>query len=128
MLLRQCPALRELTLRLCHNSAAKTNKFSQYELQLFGMRHLLKLRGLTNIEIMVPTHPYCHLLRCLHIRSYDWLHYIRPTDRLASPRNIEILIERLQVAKKPRDEKELKRLARKDGLEQVAKGEASAKK
>ena len=109
-------------MKLCHNSAAKINKSDPYKLQLFGMRHLLELRGLTNIDIMIPTHPYCHLLRCNHIRPNDRFHYIGPDVRLASSRDAEIMIERLQVTKQPRDEKELKRLARKDRPRKRSKG------
>ena len=47
---------------------------------------------------------------------------------MASPKDVEIMIERLQVTKMPRDEKELKRLARKDRLNRVENGEVVAKK
>ena len=128
MLLRQCPALRELTLKLSHSSVVKENKWSPYKIQLFGMRHLLKLRGLTNIDIFIPTHPYCHLWVCHHLRLNDRFHNIGSLDRLASPRDVEIMIERLQVTKEPHGEKELKRLVRKDWPNRVVKGEASVKK
>ena len=128
MLLRQCPALRELTLKLCHSSTVKENKWSPYKIQLFGMRPLLKLRGLTHIDIVIPTHAYCHLWKCHHIWPDHRFHHIGDSNRRASPRDVEIMIERPQVTKMPRDEKELKRLARKDRLNRVENGEAVAKK
>ena len=132
MLLRQCPALRELTLKLCHNSVVRDDRWSPYKIQLYGMRQLLKLRGLTDINIFIPTHPHCHVWPCPHIRRDDRFHGAvsvnRVWSRLVSPRDVGIMIERLQVTKQPRDEKELNWLAKIDGHKTEAKDKASAKR
>lgn len=98
-LLYQCTALQDLTLRLNHKSTTRPGKNSPYKLQLWGMRELLKLRGLTKLDIDIPSNLQCYTFWCDHVpqvaqlgASHAW--WKQP--------DIDALVERFQVLKQPR--------------------------
>ena len=101
----RCPNLRGLTINLGHDATAWTPKGSPHKLQLHGMGALLKLRGLTDLEVQVPRLLYCYESQCLHDAAHR---------RLGNQKDIEDLVERLQVLKQPRDAEDLEKLAKKD--------------
>ena len=104
-LLCRCPSLRGLVLRLSHDATSWAPKDSLHKLQLHGMGTLLKARGLTDLEVEVPSILYCYENQCTHDAAH------RP---LGKNKDIEDLVERLQVLKQPREAKDLDKLAKKD--------------
>ena len=96
-----CVGLRELTLDIEPNSTVSTSKqLAPAEMQIFGMKHLLRLRGLKKLELKAPTH------------LYNGAHY--PLDQVALQEFMTSLEARLQVLKQPIDPKFIKRLDKKD--------------
>ena len=104
-LMCRCPNLRGLAITLSHDATAWTPKGSPHKLQLHGMGALLKVRGLTDLEVEVPRILYCYEKECTHDAAY------RP---LGNKKDIEDLVQRLQVLKQPWDAKDLEKLAKKD--------------
>ena len=69
------------------------------------MRELLKLRGVTNFEVVVKEGLHCHLFPCWHV-TYGQV--------LGVKTEVESMIGRFDVVKGTRDEKKGEKLAEKD--------------
>ncbi|KAG7007181.1 hypothetical protein G7Y79_00011g030790 [Physcia stellaris] len=92
-----CVGLRRLVLKIYSYSAAYHDQVAPYAPRLYGMKDLLKVRGLTKLDVdFSEYHP----------------HYLSRNHEPEEAKSA--LLEQLQVLKQPQDPKKLKRLENKD--------------
>lgn len=87
--------LRELTLSIEFLSLAGTISADPYEPKLWGMKKLLKIRGLKKLEIEFP-----QTLKCFHKRCPDIVK--SGATNLAGEPNVTAFKRRMEVLKEPR--------------------------
>lgn len=102
--LLSCVGLRELTLHIESTSTAPSRKPNSdaAQCQLFGMKDLLKVRGLTKLVLKAPWY------------LYNYGNFAHLDAKTASQEVVNALEARLQVLKQPTDPKTIKRLEKKD--------------
>lgn len=98
--LLDCVGLRELELELFSYSADSYEDIAPYAPLLYGVKDLLRVRGLRKLE--------------LDFSCYDHLPYFRYKEDFDPEKVKAAVIEQLQVLKQPQDPKKLKRLENKD--------------
>ena len=101
-LLGECFGLRHLTIQIPdRNFGTSCNIRAPNEARLLGMRDLLRVRGLTKVEVVIPTVLHCYCVRHRNIGG-------PPTD-IAGSEGIAAMIRRLEVLKQPIDPEKIKR-------------------
>ena len=102
-LLGECFGLRHLTIQLPDRNFPSCNSQAPNEARLLGMKDLLRVRGLTKIEVVIPRVLQCY---CNRHRPRDFGD--PPTD-IAGSEGIAAMIRRLEVLKQPIDPEKIQR-------------------
>ena len=100
-LLGECFGLRQLTIQLSGSNYTSCNRQAPHEARLSGMKDLLRVRGLTKVEVVIPTILQCH---CPRHRNIE-----RSVTNIADSEGIASMISRLELLKQPIDPKKIKR-------------------
>ena len=100
-LLGECFGLRHLTIQVLDGNYTCCDRQVPYETRLLGMKDLLRVRGLTKVEVVIPS-----LLRCYCPRHRNngskW-------TNIAGSEGIAAMIRHLEVLKQPIDPEKIKR-------------------